>query len=107
MAGIDKPDPEVHGTAVTSVTETVPDEADSTSAPNKLPDDVNRPPVSTNEPQTPIANSLIGGAGAPQPSEGPNPEDWEPDGSGGAQVKEEAEASAKTTKTTAAAKQKD
>jgi hypothetical protein len=88
MAGIDKPDPDVHGTAVTSVTETVPSEADADS--NRYADDVNRPPVSTNEPQTAIAQTLVAGAGAPQPHEGPNPEDWEPDGSGGAKVKEEA-----------------
>jgi hypothetical protein len=62
--GIDKADPE-KGQAVQSVTEVVPDEADSTSAPNKLPEDVNRPPVSTNKPDVPIAHSLIAGAGAP------------------------------------------
>lgn len=93
---IEKPDPEVHGVAVTSITETVPSEADSTSAPNMLPEDVNRPPVSTNEPQTPIAQTLVAGAGAPQPPEGPLPEDWEPDGKGGARVKDESEQPAAT-----------
>lgn len=88
---IDKPDPETEGVAVTSVTTTVPSDADATSAPNELPDDVNRPPVSTNEPQTPIAQTLVAGAGAPQPHEGPLPEDWEPDGKGGAKVKDESE----------------
>ena len=53
--------------ALQSVTETVPHEADSTSAPNMLPDDVNRPPVSTNKPDVPIAHSLVAGAGAPAP----------------------------------------
>lgn len=92
---IDKPDPEVHGTAVSSVTETVPSEADASSAPGPYSDlDVNRPPVSTNEPQTPIAQTLVAGAGAPQPPEGPLPEDWEPDGKGGAQVKKEESAPA-------------
>ena len=90
--GIEKPDPEVHGSAVTSITEEVPSEADADS--NRYADEVNRPPVSTNEPQTPIAQTLVAGAGAPQPTEGPNPEDWEPDGSGGAKVKDEAEAEA-------------
>jgi hypothetical protein len=52
------------GQAVTSVTEEVPHEADSTSAPTSLPDDVNRPPVSTNDPEVPIAHSLVAGAGA-------------------------------------------
>lgn len=96
---IDKPDAEVHGTAVSSVTEAVPSEADASSAPGPYNDlDVNRPPVSTNEPQTPIANSMVGGAGAPQPAEGPLPEDWEPDGKGGAQVKKEDAAPAAPTK---------
>lgn len=85
------PDAETEGTASSSVTTSVPSEADSTSAPNALPDDVNRPPVSTNEPQTPIAQTLVAGAGAPDPPKGPLPEDWEPDGKGGAQVKKDTE----------------
>ena len=81
------PDPEKgEGHAVTSVTETVPSEADADST--RYADEINRPPVSTNQPQTPIAQTLVAGAGAPQPVEGPLPEDWEPDGSGGAKVKE-------------------
>ena len=61
---IQKADAE-EGQAVQSVTTTVPDEADATSSPNKQPDDVNRPPVSTNRPDVPIAHSLVAGAGAP------------------------------------------
>lgn len=54
------------GQAVESVTKTVPHEADATSAPGPYKDlPVNRPPVSTNDPETPIAHSLIAGAGAP------------------------------------------
>ena len=83
------PDPETEGIAVTSVTETVPSEADEDS--NRYADEVNRPPVSTNEPQTPIAQTLVAGAGAPQPVDGPLPEDWEPDGKGGARVKDDAD----------------
>ena len=89
---IKPPDPETEGTAVSSVTETVPSDADADSS--RYADDVNRPPVSTNEPTTPIANTLVAGAGAPQPNEGPNPEDWEPDGSGGAKVKDDEDAPA-------------
>lgn len=56
---------EVAPGAVQSVTTTVPHEADSTSSPNVLPTDPNRPPVSTNRPDVPIAHSLVAGAGAP------------------------------------------
>lgn len=75
--GIQKADPE-KGQAVQSVTEVVPDEADSTSASNKLPEDVNRPPVSTNKPDVPIAHSLIAGAGASTGEPDYHPE-WGPD----------------------------
>ena len=60
--------------AVTSVTTTVPHEADSSSAPTSTQDlPVNRPPVATNDPRTPIAHSLVAGAGAPQQNAGPWP----------------------------------
>ena len=88
---IQKADPE-KGQAVQSVTTVVPHEADSTSAPNVLPDSVNRPPVSTNQADVPIAHSLIAGAGAPQPPEGddlPLPEDQVPDGKGGVIARED------------------
>jgi hypothetical protein len=63
--------------SVESTTETVPHEADATSAPGPYDDlPINRPPVSTNRPDVPIAQSLVAGAGAPQPTEGPNPEDY-------------------------------
>lgn len=62
---IKKPD---EGQAVESVTETVPHEADASSAPGPYQDlDVERPPVSTARPDVPIAHSLVAGAGAPQP----------------------------------------
>jgi hypothetical protein len=63
--GIEKPDPD-KGQAVQSVTEVTPHPADESSAPgpyDKL--DLNRPPVSTNRPDVPIAHSLVAGAGAP------------------------------------------
>jgi hypothetical protein len=63
--GIEKADSE-KGQAVQSVTEVVPHEADASSSPGPYKDlDVNRPPVSTNRPDVPIAHSLVAGAGAP------------------------------------------
>ena len=57
---------EVAPGAVQSVTTVVPHEADASSAPGPYNDlDVNRPPVSTNRPDVPIAHSLVAGAGAP------------------------------------------
>jgi len=54
------------GQAVVTTTEEVPHEADASSQPGPYADlPVNRPPVSTNDPETPIAQSLIAGAGAP------------------------------------------
>ena len=54
------------GQNVQSVTEEVPHPADGDSAPGPYeglsPD---RPPVSTTDPQVPIAQSLVAGAGAP------------------------------------------
>lgn len=67
---IKRPDPDEHGTAVTSVTtnDSHPADADSSPGPyNDLP--INRPGVSTNRPDMPIAQSLVTGAGAPSPSE--------------------------------------
>lgn len=65
------------GVAVTSTTEATPHPADESSAPGPYEGlDVNRPPVSTNRPDVPIAQSLVAGAGAPQPTEGPNPEEY-------------------------------
>lgn len=64
-------------TVTVSTTEATPHPADETSAPGPYEDlDVNRPPVSTNRPDVPIAQSLVAGAGAPQPTEGPNPEEY-------------------------------
>lgn len=70
------PDPEKgEGQAVVSVTETVPHPADGDSSPGPYEGlDVNRPPVSTNRPDVPIAQSLVAGAGAPQPTEGYTPD---------------------------------
>lgn len=65
---------EVAAGAVQSVTTDAPHPADQTSAPVELPTDVNRPPVSTNDPETPIAHSLVGGAGAPTPEPDIHPE---------------------------------
>ena len=68
---------ELEVAAVVTTTEATPHPADETSAPGPYDDlDVNRPPVSTNRPDVPIAQSLVAGAGAPQPTEGPNPEDY-------------------------------
>lgn len=66
---------EVAPGAVTSVTTEVPHPADASSAPGPYEDlDVNRPPVSTNDPETPIAHSLVAGAGAPTPEPEIHPE---------------------------------
>jgi len=63
VADIEEPK---EGQAVQSVTETVPHEADASSAPGPYDGlELNRPPVSTNDPETPIAHSLVAGAGAP------------------------------------------
>lgn len=67
---IQKPDPDEHGNAVESVTTNVSHPADADSSPgpyNDLP--INRPGVSTNRPDMPIAQSLVAGAGAPSPQE--------------------------------------
>ena len=63
---VDGEEMEINPSAVMSVTTEVPHEADASSAPGPYKDlDVNRPPVSTNDPETPIAHSLVAGAGAP------------------------------------------
>lgn len=63
---VDGAEIEIAPGAVQSVTTTVPHEADASSAPGPYNDlDVNRPPVSTNRPDVPIAHSLVAGAGAP------------------------------------------
>ena len=66
--------------AVESTTEATPHPADESSSPGPYEGlDVNRPPVSTNQATTPIAHSLVGGAGAPTPEpEGPLPEEQTP-----------------------------
>lgn len=57
---------EVAPGAVQSVTTVVPHAADASSAPGPYENlDLNRPPVSTNRPDVPIAHSLVAGAGAP------------------------------------------
>jgi hypothetical protein len=62
MADINRPEP---GQAVTSTTEVTPHPADETSAPVPMDDmSPDRPPVSTTQPDVPIAHSLIAGAGA-------------------------------------------
>lgn len=58
------------GVAVTSTTKETPHPADESSAPGPYDGlDANRPPVSTDRPDVPIAQSLVAGAGAPQPAE--------------------------------------
>ena len=57
---------EVAPGAVTSVTTETPHPADESSQPGPYDGlELDRPPVSTNNPETPIAHSLVGGAGAP------------------------------------------
>jgi hypothetical protein len=65
------------GQAVESTTEEVPHEADASSEPGPYEGlDVNRPPVSTNRPDVPIAASLVAGAGAPTPEPEIHPETY-------------------------------
>ena len=76
--GVKKADAE-EGQAVQSVTEETPHAADESSSPGPYTDlDVNRPPVSTNRPDVPIAQSLVAGAGAPTGEPDYHPE-WGPD----------------------------
>ena len=61
--------------AVTSTTTETPHPADETSGPGPYEGlEVNRPPVSTNDPEQPIAQSLVAGAGAPSPEPELHPE---------------------------------
>jgi hypothetical protein len=84
---VDGEEMEINPSAVQSVTTVVPSEADASSAPGPYmeggkPLDVNRPPVSTNRPDVPIAHSLVAGAGAPTGEPDYHPElgpDQEPD----------------------------
>jgi len=63
---VDGEEIEVAAGAVQSVTTEVPHAADASSAPGPYKDlEINRPPVSTNDPEVPIAHSLVAGAGAP------------------------------------------
>lgn len=86
---IKDPDREKEGTAVQSVTEEVPHEADASSAPGPYNDlDLNRPPVSTNKPDVPIAHSLVAGAGAPTGPPEYLPEEGQPEPLTKAEVRE-------------------
>jgi hypothetical protein len=78
---VDGEEMEVAAGAVQSVTTTVPHEADASSAPGPYKDlPINRPPVSTNQADVPIAQSLVAGAGAPDQGQDdlPNPEHQTP-----------------------------
>lgn len=78
--GIRDADPdkgEAYIAPVETVTEKVPHEADASSAPGPYEGlKVDRPPVSTNDPQQPIAESLVAGAGAPTPEPEIHPETY-------------------------------
>jgi hypothetical protein len=73
---VDGEEMEVAAGVVQSVTTEVPHEADASSAPGPYADlPINRPPVSTNQANVPIAHSLVAGAGAPsEEPDGLNPE---------------------------------
>jgi len=63
---VDGEEIEIAPGAVQSVTTETPHPADESSAPGPYEGlEVNRPPVSTNDPEQPIAHSLVAGAGAP------------------------------------------
>ena len=63
--------------AVVSTTEDTPHEADESSAPGPYEGlELNRPPVSTNRPDVPIAQSLVAGAGAPTGEPEFHPEEY-------------------------------
>lgn len=64
---VDGEDVEIAPGSVQSVTTETPHAADESSQPGPYDDlELNRPPVSTNDPEQPIAHSLVAGAGAPQ-----------------------------------------
>lgn len=68
---------EVETTAVVSTTTATPHPADESSAPGPYEGlKLNRPPVSTNRPDVPIAQSLVGGAGAPTDEPDVHPEEY-------------------------------
>jgi len=72
---VDGEEMEINPGAVQSVTTETPHEADESSAPGPYEGlEVNRPPVSTNDPEQPIAHSLVAGAGAPTPEPEIHPE---------------------------------
>lgn len=71
---VDGEEIEIPAGAVQSVTTGATHPADKTSAPVKLPDDVNRPPVSTNDPEVPIAHSNLSGEMGPTPEPDIHPE---------------------------------
>jgi hypothetical protein len=62
---------------VQSTTEATPAEADKTSMPNAMDAKPEQPPVRAARPDTPIAQTLVAGAGAHTP---PDPEEFDPDG---------------------------
>jgi hypothetical protein len=63
--------------AVQSVTEETPHPADESSQPGPYDGlELNRPPVSTNLPDVPIAHSLVEGAGAPTGEPDVHPEEY-------------------------------
>ena len=63
--------------AVVTTTEATPHPADESSQPGPYDGlEVDRPPVSTNDPQQPIAQSLVAGAGAPTPEPEIHPETY-------------------------------
>lgn len=74
---IDGEEVEIAPGAVQSVTTETPHEADESSQPGPYDGlEVDRPPVSTNDPEQPIAQSLVAGAGAPTP---PGPDEIHPE----------------------------
>ena len=74
---VDGEEVEIAANAVESVTTDVPHEADASSAPGPYEGlELNRPPVSTNRPDVPIAQSLVAGAGAPTGEPEFHPEEY-------------------------------
>lgn len=71
---VDGEDIEIAPGSVQSVTTGATHPADKTPAPVELPDEINRPPVSTNDPETPIAHSNLSGEMGPSPATDIHPE---------------------------------
>jgi hypothetical protein len=71
---VDGSDMEINPAAVESVTTAATHPADKTPAPVELPTDVNRPPISTNRPDVPIAHSNITDGMGPTPEPDYHPE---------------------------------